>query len=152
MATFHAISIFFVFIFIVHTSCQKIDATLSTISYTTGDTYGGGSGGELTLTANWNGTEFNCTTNPDGTDTPYECTSLIQSSGTRNPSIEYHIYVEWPRANAPLQITEINLTDATGTSYTIQNFCHPQHMQCTLDTAESIVTGSMPSCTQWGSK
>eukprot|EP01083_Nonionella_stella_P290888 989848_1 len=150
MAT-HTFRIFIFFLLAVCTSSQKIDATLSTISYTTGDTYGG-SGGELTLTANWNGTEFNCTTNPDGTDALYECTSLIQSSGTRNPSIEYHIYVEWPRANAPLQITEITLTDATGTAYTIQNFCHPQHMQCTLDTAESISTGSMPSCTQWGSK
>eukprot|EP01083_Nonionella_stella_P178628 631521_1 len=108
MATFSLISFickFFVFIFIVHTACQNIDATLSTISYTTGDTHGGG-GGELTLTANWNGTEFSCATNPDGTNTPYECTSLTPSSGTRNPSIEYHIYVEWSRANAPLQITE----------------------------------------------
>eukprot|EP01083_Nonionella_stella_P301095 1031306_1 len=132
MSTFSVICKFFVFIFIVHTSCQKIDATLSTIRYTTGDTYGGGNSGELTLTVNWNGTEFNCTTNPDGTNTPYECASLSPSSGTRNPSIEYSIYVEWPRANSPLQIAEINLTDATGTYYRIQNFCHPQHMQCTL--------------------
>eukprot|EP01083_Nonionella_stella_P281777 958943_1 len=150
MAT-QAFRILIFFSLAVCTSSQKIDATLSSISYTTGDTYGGGNG-DLTLTVNWNGTEFSCVTNPDGTNTPYECTSLIQSSGTRTHSIEYSIYVEWPRTHSPLQITEITLTDAAGTTYTIQNFCHPQHMQCTLDTAEGIATGSMPSCTQWGSK
>eukprot|EP01083_Nonionella_stella_P276766 940699_1 len=152
MTTFHAVGIFISSILIVHTSCQVIDAALSSISYTTGDTYGGGNSGELTLTVNWNGTEFNCTTNPDGTNTPYECASLSPSSGTRNPSIEYFIYVEWPRANSPLQIKEITLTDDTGTYYKIERFCYPHHMQCTLDTAESIAPGSMSSCSQWGSK
>eukprot|EP01083_Nonionella_stella_P276765 940698_1 len=153
MTTFSVISsILTISILITHTSCQAIDASLSKISYTTGDTYGGGNSGELTLTVNWNGTEFSCVTNPNGTNTPYECASLSPSSGTRNPSIEYFIYVEWPRANSPLQITEITLTDATGTYYRIQNFCHPQHMQCTLDTAEGIAPDTMDSCTQWGSK
>eukprot|EP01083_Nonionella_stella_P031542 86372_1 len=140
----------------VCTSSQKIAATLSSISYTTGDTYGGDGGAysALALGVYWNGTEYSCSKNTNGLNTQYECTGFTPFTYSVTSPTGYYIHMDWSDRNdaPPLQITEFTLTDATGTTYTIQNFCYPHHMQCALDTAEGIAPGSMPSCSQWGSK
>eukprot|EP01083_Nonionella_stella_P297089 1009102_1 len=110
---------------VVHVSCQKIGSSLSQISFKTGSQFGGGD--TVSLSVNWNGTNFNCTETPNKANQDFTC-NLSSSFGTRNPSIEYYIYVGWDIAFSPLQIAEFTLTDNVGSTYTIRQFCHGFHI------------------------
>eukprot|EP01084_Bolivina_argentea_P229786 387753_1 len=153
MATLLSIHLYLLLLLfcVVRISCQKIGSSLTEIRFKTGSTYVGRRREVLSLSVNWNGTNFDCSQYASKINSEFAC-SPTSTPGTRNPSIEYFIYVSWNRANSPLQITEIILTDDLGSTYTIRQFCHSSVMQCTLDRAEGITPGSMPLCGQWGNK
>ena len=105
------------------TITQSIGREVRLVQFSTASISPGGNGGTLSITVNWNGLQYVCSSKPSTVDTSYNATCGAYSSVTINSEIPYFIKLEWDGVETPLQIAMINIIDNNGSFFAIDQFC-----------------------------
>lgn len=111
--------------------CLYLATSQELSSFTiTSDSINPGDGTPLTISIYWNTHQYDCLFTPNATQLNYafNCnpTSWTDSIITPNPYIQYYIKLSYDAQAEfmlPISFVSMQLTDAAGNTYTINDFC-----------------------------
>eukprot|EP00485_Elphidium_margaritaceum_P013846 CAMPEP_0202726946 /NCGR_PEP_ID=MMETSP1385-20130828/184870_1 /ASSEMBLY_ACC=CAM_ASM_000861 /TAXON_ID=933848 /ORGANISM="Elphidium margaritaceum" /LENGTH=447 /DNA_ID=CAMNT_0049393175 /DNA_START=78 /DNA_END=1419 /DNA_ORIENTATION=+ len=118
----------------------SVATTIEKVTITTDSANPGDGAAPLTMTLYWGDYQYSCNNTPASGTTEYSCDSSSQSSYTQDAANPYFLKLEYSTETDALQINMVNITDADGNWYALDEFCIPPLMSHTMDNVVSAST------------